>query len=194
MTAKTNIYTQEKPPRAPRQTNAFAYKIMPNQAEKENDIMSTITIHEQATATAKGIKNNKHCKPVLCIDTGEIFSSVFDAAEHFGVSACNVSQACNGKLKTSAGKRFCFVSKTSENIDAIVSRIKANDEILAKAAAYDAMIAEQQAKENEIAAVQAEMEQQQRLYLEHIAMAGEAKDKFDAAARRLAVLTGESEG
>lgn len=156
--------------------------------------MSTITIHERATASAQGKKNSKHCKPVLCIDTGEIFSSVFDAAEHFGVSACNVSMACNGKLKTSAGKRFCFVAKTSENIDIIVSRIKANDEILAKAAAYDAMMAEQQAKANEIAAVQAEMEEQQRLYLEHIAAAGEAKDKYDAAARRLSELTGESEG
>ena len=156
--------------------------------------MSTITIHEQATATAKGSKNSKHCKPVLCIDTGEIFSSVFDAADHFGASYSCISMACNGKVKRAAGKRFCFVSKTSENIDAIVSRIKANDEILAKAAAYDAMMAEQEAKANEIAAVQGEMEKQQRLYLEHIASAGEAKEKFDAAARRLAELTGESEG
>ena len=155
--------------------------------------MSTITIHELATASAKGIKNSKHCKPVLCIDTGEIFSSVFDAAEHYGVSACNVSMACNGKTKTSAGKRFCFVAKTSENIDAIVSRIRASDEILAKAAAYDALMAEQRAKEKEIEDVAAAMEEQQRLYLEYIAAAAESKDKFDALARRLSELTGEKE-
>lgn len=155
--------------------------------------MSTIIIHEQATASAKGIKNNKHCKPVLCIDTGEIFSSVFDAAEHFGVSACNVSMACNGKLKTSSGKRFCFVAKTSENIDAIVERIKANDDIVAKAAAYDAWLAEQQAKANEIAEVEEEMARYQQQYLEYIVKAGEAKEQFDKLAVRYARLTGERE-
>lgn len=155
--------------------------------------MSTITITEKATATAQGKLNSKHCKPVLCIDTGEIFSSVYDAAEHYNANYSCISMACNGKVKRAAGKRFCFVSRTSENIDAIVSRIRVNDEILAKAAAYDAMMAEQQAKANEIASVEAEMEEQQRLYLEYIAMAGEAKEKFDAAAQRLAVLNGESE-
>lgn len=155
--------------------------------------MSTITIHEKATATAKGKHNTKHCKPVLCIDTGEIFSSVFDAAEHYNVAISNISQACNGKIKTSAGKRFCFVARTSENIDAIVSRIHANADILEKAAKWDAMVAEQQAREDEIAATKAEMERLQQLYLEHIAIAGEAKEKFDAAAQRLAELTRESE-
>lgn len=152
--------------------------------------MSTIIIHEQATATAKGIKNNKHCKPVLCIDTGEIFSSVYDAAEHFGASYSCISMNCNGKLKSASGKRFCFVSKTSENIDAIVERIRATDKILAKAAAYDAWIAEQEAKANEIVRLRNEIEEQQRLHLEYISMADEAKDKFDAAVERLAKLTG----
>ena len=155
--------------------------------------MSIITIHDKATADAKGTKNNKHCKPVLCIDTGEIFSSVYDAAEHFGASVCNISQACNGAIKKSHGMRFCFVSKTSENIDAIVSRIKASDDIVAKAAAYDAMMAEQAAKEKEIEGVAAEMERYQQEYLEYIVKAGEAKEKFDAAALRYARLTGERE-
>lgn len=155
--------------------------------------MSTIIIHEQASANAQGKKNNKHCKPVLCIDTGEIFSSVYDAAERYGVSACNVSMACNGKLKTSAGKKFCFIAKTSENIDAIVSRIKVNDEILAKAAAYDAMIAEQRAKANAIAEAEAEVANQQALYVAYMAKATEAVQLRDAARQRLAELTGESE-
>lgn len=154
--------------------------------------MSTITITEKATATAQGKHNNKHCKPVLCIDTGEIFSSVYDAAEHYNATISNISMACNGRSKTCKGLRFCFISRTSENIDAIVSRIKANDEILAKAAAYDAIMAAQKAKEDEIAAVTAEMEKQQALYLEHISAAGEAQEKFNAAAARLAELTGEN--
>ena len=155
--------------------------------------MSTITIHERATANAQGKKNSKRCKPVLCIDTGEIFSSVYDAAEHYGTTTGCVSQACNGKLKTSKGLRFCFIAKTSENIDAIVSRIKVNDELLAKAAAYDAMIAERQAKEKAIADAEAEMEKQQSLYLEYAAKANEAEQKFNAAAALLAELTSESE-
>ena len=155
--------------------------------------MSMITIHEKATAAAKGIKNSKHCKPVLCIDTGEVFSSVYDAAEHFGAAYTSISQACNGKLKKAAGRRFCFVAKTSENIDAIVSRIKATDDIAAKAAAYDALMAEQAAKAKEIESVAAEMERYQQAYLEYIVKAGEAKEKFDAAAKRYARLTGETE-
>ena len=155
--------------------------------------MSTITIHEQATATAKGKHNNKHCKPVLCIDTGEIFSSVFDAAEHYNANYGCISMACNGKLKSAKGMRFCFVSRTSENIDAIVSRIKASDDILAKAAAYDAMMAEQQAKANAISAAEKEIEEQHTLYLKYMAMATEAHQKRDEARQRLAELNGNNE-
>lgn len=154
--------------------------------------MKTITITEKATATAQGRFSSKHCKPVLCIDTGEIFSSVFDAAEKYGVTPSSLSMACNGKLKTSAGKHFCFISRTSEHIDDIVARIKANEEVLAKAAAYDAMIADFREREEAIVAARAEMEEQQRLYLEHVRLAGEAQAKFAEAEQRLKELKAES--
>ena len=152
----------------------------------------TITITEKATASAQGKLSGARCKPVLCIDTGEIFSSVFDAAEHYGVTPSSLSMACNGKLKTSGGKHFCFIARTHEHIDDIVARIKANDEVLAKAAAYDAMIADFQAREDAIAAAKAEMEEQQRLYIEHVRLAGEAQAKFEEAKQLLATLKRES--
>ena len=152
----------------------------------------TITITEKATASAQGKLSGARCKPVLCIDTGEIFSSVFDAAEHYGVTGSSVSQVCNGKLKTTSGKRFCFISRTSEHIDDIVSRIKANEEVLAKAAAYDAMIADFRARVDAIAEAEAEIEEQTNLYFEHVRLAGEAQAKVEEAKQRLAELKKES--
>ena len=153
---------------------------------------NTITITHEATASAQGKLSGARCKPVLCIDTGEIFSSVFDAAEHYGLTPSSLSMACNGKLKTSGGKRFCFISRTHEHIDDIVERIKANDELLAKAAAYDAMIADFRERKEAIEAAEAEMEEQQRLYFEHIRLAGEAQAKFEEAKQLLATLKKES--
>lgn len=155
--------------------------------------MNTITISRKATAKAQGKLNSKHCKPVLCIDTGEVFSSVFDASERYGVTPSCVSMNCNGKLKTTGGKHFCFVSHTSEHLDDIVARIKANAVILEKAAAYDAMIAEQQAKANAIAKAEEEMKEQERLYAEHLHGVDEAQRKYEEAKQRLEELKAESE-
>lgn len=44
-----------------------------------------------------------HRKQVLCITTGEIFSSLKDAANKTGISASGISQVCNGNRIT-AGK------------------------------------------------------------------------------------------
>ena len=49
-------------------------------------------------------------KPIICIDTGEIFDSVKSAAEKSGVTHSCVSMALNGKTKTAGGYRWAYLN------------------------------------------------------------------------------------
>ena len=46
------------------------------------------------------------CKSVRCIDTGEVFSSVREAAERFGVPESSISSTINGTQLRAAGLRW----------------------------------------------------------------------------------------
>lgn len=86
--------------------------------------MKNITIHENANINAEGKLSSKHCKPVICLETGEVFSSVTDAAEAIGLSAQNLSTHLTGKKKSFGGKHYCYLSKATESLDAIVTRLR----------------------------------------------------------------------
>ena len=95
----------------------------------------TINIQKCSNVTVTGYHKSKNCKPVYCIDTGEIFASATDAAEANGVYASTMSATLTGVTKKCNGKRFCYVSKMMEHLEEITeaNRIRA-----AKVAAYDA--------------------------------------------------------
>ena len=58
----------------------------------------------------KKIKNKESLmKQVKCIEDNLIFRSINEAAIHYGIHASNISMVCNGKLKTTGGKRFEFI-------------------------------------------------------------------------------------
>lgn len=113
--------------------------------ERENKMTTrktTIIINEKAEITAIGEKNTKSCKQVVCLDDRRVFTSVFDAAKAYGTNPSCISQCCNGKSKTSMGRRFCFL----KDIALYLSEIFADYNIKAeKAAAYDALKAEENA-------------------------------------------------
>ena len=54
----------------------------------------------------KGAPNPKKKRPVRCIDTGEVFAGVDDAAVRLGCSRSNISGNCRGKTKHVHGFRF----------------------------------------------------------------------------------------
>lgn len=85
--------------------------------------MTTLNIHNEANINAKGIHTQRSHKPVICIDTGEVFASMTDAAEHMGVKVDSISQHIRGKIKTVKGKRFCLVSRATENLDILTNQI-----------------------------------------------------------------------
>ena len=98
-----------------------------------------------------GNRTHHSCKPVICIDTGEVFASATDAAEAIGTNIWSMSCCCLGKTKTVKGKRFCYVSKTSENLDVLTTFIRAQNariaELESDAAIGRAIREEQEAKQ-----------------------------------------------
>ena len=86
--------------------------------------MKKISIHNEATINGKGNHTKKNSKAVICIDTGEVFTSCADAAEHAGVHFSAMSLACLGKVRTCKGKHYCYLSNATENLNAIVTRLR----------------------------------------------------------------------
>ena len=91
--------------------------------------MKKINIQNEANIIGNGIHTKKNCKPVICIDTGEVFTSAADAAEHVGVHYTMMSAACLGKVRTCKGKRYCYLSKAPENLNSIVTRLREASEM-----------------------------------------------------------------
>lgn len=56
-------------------------------------------------------ENNPRCNldPVVCIDTGKIFSSAYIAGKEIGLYSSGITKCCKGKLKTTGGYRFKFL-------------------------------------------------------------------------------------
>lgn len=88
--------------------------------------------------------NNRNCKPVLCITTGEVFTSLTDAAAMNNVTVSAMSLATSKKNKVCKGKRFCLVSELS--IHELTELAEAMRTSAEKAAKYDAIIAERNHK------------------------------------------------
>ena len=108
--------------------------------------MKNINIHKEATIKAEGKRSSKLCKPVICIETGEVFSSATDAAEYMGVHFTMISSACIGKVKTCKGKHFCYLSAALENLDSVMARLREANAMEADAKKWRA---QEEAKEAE---------------------------------------------
>lgn len=53
-------------------------------------------------------KDNNMAKKVICIDTGEIFDTMTEAAEKKGVNMKNISQVCIGEKISTGGMQFAY--------------------------------------------------------------------------------------
>ena len=60
----------------------------------------------------------------MCIETGEVFTSVADAATAAGGSPQNLSTHLTGKKRTFNGKHYCYIGRAIENLDDIVTRLR----------------------------------------------------------------------
>jgi hypothetical protein len=83
-----------------------------------------INIQNEANINAEGKLSCHRCKPVMCLETGDVFTSITDAAEHAGVHKTHMSHHLCGQLRTVKGKHYCYLSRATDSLDAIVTRLR----------------------------------------------------------------------
>lgn len=106
----------------------------------------TINMQHEANIQAEGKLSGRKCKPVICLETGEVFSSVTDAAEKKGLHPAGLSNCLIGKQRTFGGKHYCYLSRVSESLDVIVARLREASADAEAAQKWKAYEAEQEAK------------------------------------------------
>ena len=104
--------------------------------------MKTITFQHESKIEAEGKHTNGNSIPVVCLDTGAVYTSMSDVAEKEGVSVTSVTYALKSPEHTLKGKRFCRLSQVTQYLSEITQNIRIMEE---KAKAYDEILAEQNA-------------------------------------------------
>lgn len=101
----------------------------------------TINMQHEANIQAEGKLSGKRCEPVICLETGEVFSSMKDAAEKEELHPSGLTNYFAGNQRTFGGKHWCYLSRVNESLDAIVTRLReanADAEAAQKWRAYEA--------------------------------------------------------
>ena len=65
------------------------------QQQKVNEIIKKIELENKVNGDGKRPRN----RSVMCVTTGETFSTIKKATEKYHVHATNISQCCRGKVK-----------------------------------------------------------------------------------------------
>lgn len=68
---------------------------------------------EQLTEEEKERRNDINRKKIICIETGEIYKSITEAAKKFNVTNQSISACAHGRVKTSCGLHFEFVKENA---------------------------------------------------------------------------------
>lgn len=106
---------------------------------------TTINIQNESNIKAEGKLSGGNCKPVVCLDTGDVYTSCMDAAEAVGVHFTAMSAHLRGKTRTVHGKRYMYLSRVSEGLDIIVTRLRETAAVEEDAKKWQAYQAEQEA-------------------------------------------------
>ena len=106
----------------------------------------TINMQHEANVQAEGKLNSKHCKPIICIETGEVFSSVTDAAECAEVTMTMMSGHLGGYYRSVKGKHYCYLSRVNESLNTILARLRETSAIEEDAKKWKTYEAEQETK------------------------------------------------
>ena len=112
--------------------------------DEHNAILSTpetpvtekeIVVSKPSIIKGKGKCNNGNTNAVMCISTGEIFTSCTDAANANNVTVGHMSTVCRGKGRSAKGKQYCYIKDIDMHLDEIsdaISKKNAYQELLAK--------------------------------------------------------------
>lgn len=71
--------------------------------------MREARIGKRLSEDTKRKLSESHYRKVMCVETGIVYESIKQAALDVGCNSTNISAACNGKLKTTAGYHWRYV-------------------------------------------------------------------------------------
>lgn len=138
--------------------------------------MKKINIQNEANIKAEGKRSCHRCKPIICIETGDVFSSMMDAAEHIGCTESAVSAHLCGKSHSVKGKHFCYLSRVNESLDAIITRLRETAAVESDAKKWQAHQAEQEAIRK---AEERRLEEERKAREKHEAAVAKARAKIE---------------
>lgn len=75
-------------------------KVSTDNKEVTTDSKEVTTVNKEVTTVNK---------EVVCIDTGEVFSSIRQASRATGIDFSNIAKCCNGKLKSAGRKHWKYL-------------------------------------------------------------------------------------
>lgn len=95
------------------------------EASRKNNALGLLNTEEHRRKNSEWHKNNplsgqfkkgqapwnKGCSPVICLDTGEIYSSSHDAEAKTGIHNANITAVCKNRRKTAGGLRWGYYTE-----------------------------------------------------------------------------------
>lgn len=113
-----------------------------------------LNLNNGATIAAEGKKNSKSCKPILCIEKGKVYTSLYDAAIDNGMQPAYLSTLLihNDGYYKKKNLHFKYLTDRDDGLDAMTTHLQKlsenYDELVAKAKAWDDLM-EAEAKAHE---------------------------------------------
>lgn len=126
----------------------------------EKEYEEIITIQQHSIIKGKGKRTNGNTNAVLCISTGEVFTSCTDAAEYYGIAPTNLSVVCRTPNRTANGKKFCYIKDINNHLHEVSDAIyKANmyDECMTKEEKRQELVAEMDKWQSEVVRLEHEL-------------------------------------
>lgn len=77
--------------------------------------------HKKAISKANSGANNKQSKPVICLETNEIFASAGEASRKKNVSKDVLIRCCNKKVKTCRGFHWEYIENMKNQYDELIN-------------------------------------------------------------------------
>lgn len=138
-----------------------------------------IRLSENVIMDANGNKRSKGSKPVICIDTGVVYTSCTDAAKGEGISISEISKRCNGKKTHQKGKKYCYVSDLALHVRELTDSISQKANKLDK---YSDIIAEREEQERKAKEMHSlEIKQRQKAIKDLEKIVAKRKTNYDKA-------------
>ena len=87
--------------------DAIGGKVSTDNKEVTTDNKEVTTGNKEVTTGNKEVTTGN--KGVICVETGEIFSSIRQASKSINVDFSNIAKCCKGKLRTAGGYHWQYL-------------------------------------------------------------------------------------